>query len=136
MGKRGPKPKPSALRVFEGNPGHKPISKNEPKPKGKSKAPRWLNDGAKKVWVEVAPKLEAIGLLTDVDARAFANYCRLASMAQIAYDERDLNLWLRLIAEQRKHGADFGMSPASRVGLKVDGDARQADELDEFKRSG
>lgn len=137
MGKRGPKPKPSALRVFEGKPGHhRPIDPREPKPRGKAKSPDWLDDDARAVWSSVAPKLQAIGLLTDLDEHALANYCRLTALAQTAFAESDLSLWLRLIAEQRKHGADFGMSPSSRVGLKVDCGARELDELDEFIRSG
>ena len=136
MGKRGPKPKPSALRVFEGKPGHhRPIDPREPKPTGKAHAPDWLDDAAREVWLSTAPTLEAIGLLSDLDVNAFANYCRLAALAQSAFVESDLPLWLKLIAEQRRHGGDFGLTPSSRVGLKVDG-ARELDELDVFKRGG
>lgn len=136
MGKRGPKPKPIPLRVFEGNPGHLLINKDSPQPKGKAIPPRSLKDEPLTIWNDEAPGLEAIGLLTKSDARAFSNYCKIAAMCDAAYEIRDLNMFLRLADAQRKHGSDFGMSPASRVGLKVDGRAKETDELDEFKRSG
>ncbi|HZK10243.1 MAG TPA: phage terminase small subunit P27 family, partial [Clostridia bacterium] len=38
MATRGRKPKPTALKVLEGNPGKRPLNKNEPQPE--RKAPR------------------------------------------------------------------------------------------------
>jgi hypothetical protein len=32
MGKRGPSPKPTSLKVLQGNPGKRKINKSEPKP--------------------------------------------------------------------------------------------------------
>ena len=49
MATRGRKPKPTNLKVLEGNPGQRPLNDNEPKP-GK-KAPTcaaWLEPEAKK----------------------------------------------------------------------------------------
>ena len=49
MAIRGRKPKPTALKVLEGNPGHRPLNKKEPMPKGKlPRCPEWLEDDAKK----------------------------------------------------------------------------------------
>lgn len=77
MAQRGRKPKPTAIKVLEGNPGKRPINKNEPKPdKRAPKCPAWLEAEAKKEWRRMSKTLEAIGVLTQVDASAFAGYCQ------------------------------------------------------------
>jgi P27 family predicted phage terminase small subunit len=77
MAQRGRKPKPTAIKVLEGNPGKRPLNKNEPKPEKKApKCPTWLETEAKKEWRRMSKTLEAIGVLTQVDASAFAGYCQ------------------------------------------------------------
>ena len=77
MAARGRKPKPTALKLLEGNPGKRPINENEPiPPKGKVKCPTWLEAEAKKEWKRLAPSLEAMGVLTQADLTAFAGYCQ------------------------------------------------------------
>lgn len=77
MAQRGRKPKPTALKVLEGNPGKRPLNNNEPKPEKKApKYPAWLEPEAKKEWKRMTKTLEAIGVLTQVDATAFAGYCQ------------------------------------------------------------
>ncbi|MEQ8199569.1 MAG: phage terminase small subunit P27 family [Clostridiaceae bacterium] len=77
MAQRGRKPKPTAIKVLEGNPGKRPLNKNEPKPEKKApKCPVWLEAEAKKEWRRMSKTLEAIGVLTQVDASAFAGYCQ------------------------------------------------------------
>jgi P27 family predicted phage terminase small subunit len=77
MAQRGRKPKPTAIKVLEGNPGKRPLNKNEPKPEKKApKCPTWLEAEAKKEWRRMSKTLEAIGVLTQVDASAFAGYCQ------------------------------------------------------------
>ncbi|WP_333861588.1 phage terminase small subunit P27 family [Clostridium sp.] len=77
MAQRGRKPKPTALKVLEGNPGKRPLNVNEPKPEKKApKCPTWLEPEAKKEWRRMSRSLEAIGILTKVDAASFAGYCQ------------------------------------------------------------
>jgi P27 family predicted phage terminase small subunit len=77
MAQRGRKPKPTALKVLEGNPGKRPINESEPKPEKRApKCPIWLEHEAKKEWRRMSKTLEAIGVLTQVDATAFAGYCQ------------------------------------------------------------
>ena len=48
MGKRGPRPQPTQLRLVRGNPGKRAINKLEPKPDGGIPAkPAWLVDALK-----------------------------------------------------------------------------------------
>jgi len=80
MATRGRKPKPTALKVLEGNPGKRPLNENEPvPPKGSIKCPTWLLPEAKKEWKRLAPPLEAMGVLTIADISAFEGYCQAYS---------------------------------------------------------
>ena len=74
---RGRKPKPLELKVIEGNPGHRPIPSDTPKPKPIAPHwPTWLSSAAKVEWKRVAPLLEEMGLLTQIDQAALASYCQ------------------------------------------------------------
>jgi len=65
MAKPGTKPKPTALKVLEGNPGKRPLNENEPKPEPKAPVcPKWLDNYAHKVWERLAPVLKQMGLLS------------------------------------------------------------------------
>jgi hypothetical protein len=60
------RPKPTALRILQGNPGKKALNKREPKPRVCiPPCPRHLTPRAKSHWKAVAPKLARIGLLTE-----------------------------------------------------------------------
>jgi P27 family predicted phage terminase small subunit len=73
---RGRKPKPTYLKILEGNPGQRPLNKNEPKPKRvRPSCPRWLSKEAKAEWSRVVPELDRLGLLTLVDRAALSGYC-------------------------------------------------------------
>lgn len=155
MGKRGPKPQPTALRIMAGNPGKRPINNREPRPIAAiPQPPDHLDDLAVAEWNRLSPQLHALGLLSHIDRAALACYCmawsRWVRAEQHLCEHGEIvqapsgapiqNPWLsianRAFDQVKVFAVQFGMSPASRVGLKVDGDARQADELDEFKRSG
>ena len=76
MATRGRKPTPTAIKVLEGNPGKRPMNDQEPKPVKKAPAcPKWLDAEARKEWRRLAKKLEALGVLTDLDMGVFATYC-------------------------------------------------------------
>lgn len=77
MGKRGPKPKPTALKRAEGNPGRRTLRDGEPVPPvGPIAPPAWLNERAAAIWNELAPALITMQVLTPVDRLTFGRYCR------------------------------------------------------------
>ena len=77
MATRGRKPKPTALKLLEGNPGKRPLNDREPvPPKATLKCPAWLLPEAKKEWKRLAPALEAMGVLTMADLTKFEGYCQ------------------------------------------------------------
>ena len=67
----GRKPKPPAIRLLEGHAGHRPINMDAPKPRPIAPScPTWLERDAKREWRRVAPALERLGLLTEIDGSA------------------------------------------------------------------
>ena len=77
MATRGRKPKPTAVKVLEGNPGKRPLNMYEPVPEKKApECPSWLNDEAKAEWDRLADKMMNLGTLTEMDMAAFAGYCK------------------------------------------------------------
>lgn len=77
MATRGRKPKPTVLKLLEGNPGRRPLNQKEPQPEKKApRCPAWLAPEAKKEWRRMSRQMERLGVLTQVDAAAFAGYCQ------------------------------------------------------------
>ena len=71
---KGRKPKPTQLKLLEGNPGQRPLNVNEPKPNPtEPEPPDWLDYVALQEWKRLAPDLTCLGLLTEVDYIAFGN---------------------------------------------------------------
>ncbi|MBQ9631798.1 MAG: phage terminase small subunit P27 family [Lachnospiraceae bacterium] len=134
MATRGRKPKPTALKELEGNPGKRPLNKNEPKPAKKAPScPKWLDDEAKKEWRRLAPSMEKLGILTEADRTAFASYCQAYSRWKAAEEfmtnsgttifKTPSGYWQQLpqvsIAQtylkiMNRIGEQFGLTPAAR----------------------
>lgn len=112
---RGRRPKPTVLKVLEGNPGKRPLPKHEPKPQGMAEMPGWLRPGAVKVWNEYAPRLEGLGLLTDLDAETFGQWCTLTAM----FRRKPAEMPAGKIARMDAIGQRFGLDPSSRARMSV-----------------
>ena len=75
MGARGPKSKPTHLKVIEGTRESR-INRNEPLPsEGKAVRPEGMTAGAAEIWDEIAPDLIDKGCLTTWDVYAFEALC-------------------------------------------------------------
>ena len=152
MAQRGRKPKPTALKVLEGNPGGRPLNPNEPKPAKKApRCPAWLEDEAKKEWKRMGKTLEQMGLLTEMDMAAFAGYCQAYARWKEAEEfitqhgtmVRTPNGYLQQVPQvsiaqtymkqMGKFATEFGLTPASRSRLIADaGQAGPGDEMEEL----
>ena len=78
MGLRGPQPKPTALRLLEGNPGKRALDLSagvNPRVEIPS-APAHLSKEAKKEWKRITPILEELGLISGLDRTALGLYCQ------------------------------------------------------------
>jgi phage terminase small subunit len=73
---RGRRPKPTPLKVLTGNPGKRPLNKNEPRPDVLiPECPPELGPVARREWDRVVGDLAALRLLTNLDRAALAAYC-------------------------------------------------------------
>ena len=150
MATRGRKPKPTALKILEGNPGKRPLNENEPiPPKGSVKCPSWLEPEAKKEWKRLAPSLEAMGVLTQVDLTAFAGYCQayarwreaeefltqhgsifktpsgyVQQVPQVSIAQQNLKIMQSFCSE-------FGLTPATRARIIAAGGGKEVDISDD-----
>jgi phage terminase small subunit len=114
MALRGPKPKPSALKLIAGNPGKRPMNAAEPafEPAG-TPAPDWLSDEAQAVWERVAPCLEVNGLLTKPDVDALATYCDVVGQ-YVEARRRGESPPMTVVTQIRQLASEFGFTPAAR----------------------
>lgn len=146
MGKRGPQPKPTPLRVLHGDRKDR-VNDAEPQPgEGEVVPPGWLSDEAVEVWACYAPDLVAKGVLTAWDVEAFAGFCdavvRRAKAAREIADQGDVvelpvfnkngeltgrrvcrNPWGYALkdadAQVQRWGARFGLSPSERAQISI-----------------
>jgi P27 family predicted phage terminase small subunit len=72
----GPAPKPTALKLIQGNAGKRPLNKREPKFAGAPTCPSWLTKQAKAEWKRVVAELAALDMIRSVDSAALAAYCQ------------------------------------------------------------
>jgi len=151
------RPKPTALRLIDGNPSKRPLPNNEPAPRGKIPSmPRGLDREAANTWRRLAPRLHRLGLLTEIDGDALAILCQIRSRTlEIGKQlnkssvvltvpvfnkdgdeigEREVpNPWA--VAEHkyfqvyRAYANEFGTTPRGRTGLVVGTDASKGDDL-------
>lgn len=120
---------PTTLKLLRGNPGRRPLPKDEPQPALGAKPPAWLSEVARREWDRKAPMLEKLGVLTEADEDALATYCEL--FAAFQYHAKCGNTSARTAGEMRQYLAKFGMTPAdrSRVSAKPKAEARKLDRF-------
>lgn len=74
---RGRIPKPTAIKLAEGNRGKRPLNAHEPTPPRRlPTCPRHLSPTVKTEWKRIAAPMQEAGLLTTVDRAALAAYCQ------------------------------------------------------------
>lgn len=153
---RGRKPKPTVLKLIEGNPGKRPLNCGEPAPPvGLPDCPEFLDAEARAEWKRVGPLLEGMGLVTLVDRAALAAYCVAYSRwvhaeAQVArfgtivkspekgfpMKSPYLTVADQALESMRKFMVEFGLTPSSRSRIRVFDGGPVADEFDAFVGAG
>jgi P27 family predicted phage terminase small subunit len=69
-------PKPTMLKILHGNPGGRPLSRREPRPKlQRPPCPSWLAPEAKRVWKRTVADMAAMKTLAASDREALVVYC-------------------------------------------------------------
>lgn len=160
MAVRGRKPKPTAKKKLQGNPGKRALNKREPRPAStadaKPRLPHALGAGLDGVVVEKVcgafndqylPQLQTIGVYTDADQAAFELMAMHYALAWTAAEvvQRDGLMILGVKGEKkhpllqvvrensmafRAYAAEFGMTPSARSRLEVGGE-EELDPLEE-----
>lgn len=130
-------PVPTALKLLRGNPGKRPINRNEPQPSREVTMPDWLSPDAAKHWPIVAKQLHDAGLLTAIDVTALGLYCeafarwkdanaRIVKYGTVVKSPNGYPLQSPYLAiankaheQMTKLLAEFGMTPSSRSRCSV-----------------
>jgi P27 family predicted phage terminase small subunit len=149
--RRGRPPKPTHLKLLEGNPGRRPINAQEPKPPAAEKLtpPIKLADDAKKFWRYFAPKLKEARILSEIDLHSLAaaaewwgiyrramNAIRDGSLTQSSAANGTTVAAEFTVAQAAFKScsnvmASFGLSPADRTRIKGL-EAPKKNRLEEF----
>ena len=143
---RGRPPKPSKLKLLEGNPGRRPINEREPQPTGPLTKPDFISGDAAREWDRAVAAMPP-GLYTAADAPVIAVYCVAwvlfrNALAQVAKEgmtaigstgQKVAHPGLAIAAKQSeiilKASDRLGMSPVARARLTV-GDAPAGGKFD------
>ena len=135
----GPAPKPTKLKIREGNRGHRPLNTKEPEPA--IEAPECpdivkKNKVAIREWQRVVPILIELEVLSRLDSAVLAEYCIAYSrwvMAEakcaenLVYESKGRQYetkWLKVAKDaaiqMHKCATEFGLTPASRTRVQIE----------------
>ena len=149
---RGRKPKPTTLKILEGNPGKRSLKDHEPLAATEiPECPEFLDDEARAEWFRMAKLLQDMGLLTRADRAALAAYCtaysrwvtaerqvqRLGTIVKSPLKNFPMKSPYLTVADQalenmRKFMVEFGLTPSSRSRIRMPEGSRAGDEFDAF----
>lgn len=164
MGRRGPPPKPTALKLVAGNPGGRELPAGEPiPPAGEPDPPEFLDERARDVWKQVVPRLARIGLARSIDGIPLGRYCVMivswtdavnfvrkngTTYAVRAPDEGKKPGRILAVREFPQVGEarklnqalitierEFGLTPAARTRINVQLEAKSKGDVNELKQA-
>lgn len=134
----GRKPKPTAMKELAGNPGHRPLNRNEPRPAVRAPScPAAVTGEARKEYRRVARLLVDMGVLTEADRAPLVAYAvaygRWMDAEKVVTEKGTIvttsngnliqNPYLsvanRAMEQMCKLAAEFGMTPSSRSRVSV-----------------
>ncbi len=142
MGKRGPRPAPTAIKLARGTLRGKAKPEPQPPADGISMPPH-LGSVAEARWKCLLPLLQAVKVMTRADIEALARYCDtyewwLATRAKLKADgdtypilndkgevkyiaqRPEVSIAHKLAVQLRQLEQDFGMNPSARTSLNVE----------------
>ena len=153
MGERGPARTPTRVLALRGSWRAKTRALEPEPPPGRPRCPRWLAREAKRVWRDLLPQLDRMGLLARCDRLALARYCQMwakwreceewMSEHGDVYPEKDAEgrvvglreyphvaRSIRLSEALLRLEKQFGLTPSARAGLDV---PQRPPEMDVFQ---
>jgi hypothetical protein len=133
----GRPPKPTALKLLQGNPGKRPLNDREPKPAVGCEMPEFVKGDPLYVaeWNREAPRLIRLGILTEIDGDILGRVCVLrvkfrdqmaegasaSALAGTSKELRSLEAQLAIGAANRTRVKVEQPKPASKLGRFVGG---------------
>jgi P27 family predicted phage terminase small subunit len=129
---RGRKPKPTALKLVQGNPGRRPLNASEPMPEPSlPPCPTHLSPAARREYGRLGRQLVNQGVMTALDRNALALYCEawarhvdaeehIATYGAVIMGAKGLVLspYIRIssqcVEQLTKLQSEFGLTPTSR----------------------
>jgi P27 family predicted phage terminase small subunit len=150
MGKRGPRPTPSSIKIARGTLRQKPATEPEPQATGIVMPPH-LGPVAAARWSQLLPMLQAVKVMTDADVEALARYCDtfewwLAVRAKLRAEgdtypilndggeikyiaqRPEVSIAHKLATQLRQLEQDFGLNPSARTSLHVEKPKAEGDD--------
>ncbi len=122
------------MKELAGNPGHRPLPPDEPRPKPRiPECPKDLDGDARDEWIRITPLLLKMGVITLVDRAALTAYCvmwarwrdaerilkaegrTLKSPTGYPVQHPELAIANAALENMRKFIVEFGMTPSSRT---------------------
>jgi P27 family predicted phage terminase small subunit len=153
VGVPGRPPKPTKLKLLEGNPGKRPLNKREPQyDVAVPTRPEWLLPEAKREWGRVVPELVAKGLIALVDRAALAAYCQCWALYVDAVKDvmengtsfvtdrgyegprASVGVMVKMQQAMSTYASKFGFTPSDRARIAVPG-GEEKDEFSEFLKA-
>jgi P27 family predicted phage terminase small subunit len=139
MGRRGPPPKPTKLKLLHGESRPSRVGNPEPQPRERlPRVPDWLTAEAREVWDRTVAELDAMGLAyaADTDSlviyvNAVVNYVRAQKILDLAgvmikgVDGGIVRNPANAVVKQNaaivgRFAREFGLTPSARVGLTIE----------------
>ncbi len=148
MTRPGTKPKPTALKALEGNPGQRPLNENEPEfPSGNLARPDFITFDpiARAEWDRVTPGLMATGLLNEQNLMVLAGYCAAFARWRRAEDRvlevgmtvqtpsgyvqqvPQVSIAKNALDQMKALAVEFGMTPSAQSRITVTRTAKAGD---------
>jgi P27 family predicted phage terminase small subunit len=142
----GTKPKPNEVKELEGNPGRRPMFPVIKPRSDKITCPIHLSGIARREWRRIAPELQRLGLLTNIDRAALASYCQEYSRWVVAekdlkteglifetdkgyqYQNPKLAVANKAMELMHKFLVEFGLTPSSRTRVSGSGISLSGEE--------
>lgn len=155
MGKRGPRPEPTILKIAKGNPGKRRLNKDEPKPASDGvQPPEWVTGVALAKWNELVPQLVGMGVMTNADVETVARYCTMHEQFVKYLDQVRRGLDVLVVRDDKgkvkymqstpaavmlhklapamlRIEQEFGLTPSARTGIvaKPQSEETEADQI-------
>ena len=151
---RGRKPKPTWLKVVAGNPGHRPLNRQEPEPEGAlTEPPPWFTPRQRILWdacIKSAPEgllrvldasvLEVFVVAKSLHENAAQKIAEYGAIIRLADGSPGRSPWVGILNQQSavmmKCAAEMGFTPSSRSRVSVDSGKKPRNAFSDLRELG